>query len=95
MRAPILTESQPPPPAAVPRHDKEMSWQTLVLSPQFLKAVVLAFAVVAAVLIIPLEDYAFKYAPFLATVPRAAECIKALVAAAAITFLRPPEIDAE
>jgi hypothetical protein len=67
------------------------SWQTLVLSPPFLKALFLAFAVILTALVVPLETYAFKYLTILEDVPHATECIKAIVAAAAITFLRPPQ----
>jgi hypothetical protein len=66
------------------------SWQTMILSQDFLKAVFLAFVVIAAVTIAPLDEYVFKYAPFLANAPRAPELVKAFVAAAVITFLRPP-----
>lgn len=92
MHAPILSEPPLPPASAPAQPQTELSWQTLVLSPPFLKAVFLSFVVVVAMLLLPLEDYVFKYAPFLATVPHAAACIKALAAAAVITFMRPPDL---
>jgi hypothetical protein len=92
MHAPILSEPPLPHASAPARPQPELTWQTLVLSPPFLKAVLLSFVVVIAMLLVPLEDYVFKYVPFLATVPHAAECIKALAAAAAITFMRPPDL---
>lgn len=83
-----------PMPAPAQPRATEVTWQTLVMSPKFLKAVFLAFMVVVVALVVPLEDYVFRYVPVLATAPRAAEGIKALAAAAAITFLRPPDMSA-
>jgi hypothetical protein len=73
-------------------HTVAPSWQTMILSQDFLKAVFLAFVVIAAVTIAPLDEYIFKYAPFLANAPRSPELVKAFVAAAVITFLRPPTL---
>jgi hypothetical protein len=65
-------------------------WYTLATRPDFLKAVVLAFVVIMGVLFVPVDEYVTKQATFLAKIPHSAFVIKAFVAAAVITFLRPP-----
>lgn len=62
----------------------------LLTSPAVLKALVGAFVCVLLVCVFPVEDYVFRHIPAAATLPNAPAVVKALLAAVAVTAVRPP-----
>ena len=67
-----------------------MEWYDLVTRPSFLKAVALATLVIVAIFLSPVSEYVKGRVSALENVPHATVGLNAVVAAFAITFLRPP-----
>ena len=70
-------------------------WQTIVqlsMSPVFLKAIAVTFAIAFIAIAFPIEDYVLKHLSFAEGVPNAGVVVKALFIAVAVTFWRPPKL---
>jgi len=86
--------SQHPPTVATQPAAQEKGWASTLIrlftNPAILKALACAFVVVFVIITFPVEDPLFKHIPALAKIPNSASVLKAVLAAIAVTALRPP-----
>lgn len=69
-----------------------LAWLRTLCSPAVLQAACIAAGVVLTILLTPVDSFVLKYFPVLMGLPHADSVIKAVLAAVALTVLRPPPI---